>query len=277
VNLFLEVLGRRTDGYHEISTLMVAITHYDTLEFKEESAGIIRIESDTPSFSTGPDNLICQAAETLAKHAGCRRGARIFVRKRIPLAAGLGGGSSDAAATLSGLNQLWRLGLTGPELHSMAADLGSDVPFFLSGSAAWCSGRGEQVRPIKLDFSFWLVLVCPGEKLATRDVYRALQVPNKVVPADGMEKAIRQGDVTMIGRSLYNRLQPVAEQLCPKVARVRQRLEAFQPLGCLMSGSGSAVFALCRDRPQAVSIANAMFSRTESGPESSVFMVRSCS
>src|SRR5947209_6913376 len=129
VNLFLEVLAKRADGYHEIATLLVAVSLYDTLEFKEEASGEIRLHSDHPNLSTGPENLIVRAAELLRRRTGCGRGAAVRLAKRIPMAAGLAGGSSDAAATLAGLNRLWRLGLTRGELAVLGAELGSDVPF----------------------------------------------------------------------------------------------------------------------------------------------------
>src|SRR5947207_4295880 len=116
VNLFLEVLAKRPDGYHEIATLMVAVSLYDTLEFKEDPTGHVRLQCDLPNLSTGPDNLVCRAAEALRRHAGITRGAAIRLTKRIPLAAGLAGGSTDAAATLAGLNQLWMVGLSVAEL-----------------------------------------------------------------------------------------------------------------------------------------------------------------
>jgi len=143
VNLFLEVLARRPDGYHEINTLMVTVSLYDTLEFKEEASGAIRLRCDQPNLSTGADNLVVRAAELLRRRSGCARGADIGLAKRIPLAAGLAGGSTDAAAALVGLNRLWGLGLAEAELAGLAAELGSDIPFFFAAPAAWCTGRRE--------------------------------------------------------------------------------------------------------------------------------------
>src|SRR5262249_44342876 len=137
VNLFLEVLGKRADGYHEIATLMVAVGLYDTLEFTDEPAGRVLLACDHAELSTGSDNLVCRAAALLRHRTGCARGAAIRLVKRIPLAAGLAGGSSDAAAALAGLNMLWQLGLNRRELASLGAELGSDVAFFFSPPAAW--------------------------------------------------------------------------------------------------------------------------------------------
>jgi 4-diphosphocytidyl-2-C-methyl-D-erythritol kinase len=276
VNLYLEVLAKRADGYHEIATLMVAVSLYDTLEFKEEASGEIQLRCDHPDVPAGADNLVCRAASLLQRHTGHKRGARIHLTKRIPLAAGLAGGSTDAAATLAGLNRLWRLGLTGSQLATLAAELGSDVAFFFSTPAAWCTGRGERVTPVPLARSLIFVLVCPPIGLATAEVYRGVTVPE--LPQTGAEicQAVADGDREEIGRQLHNRLQPVAERLCPEVAVVRNWLESMQPAGHLMSGSGTSLFALCRDIGQAVTIARKLRHGPEEGPRPRVFMGRSC-
>src|SRR5262249_39972994 len=129
VNLYLEVLGERPDGYHEVATLMVAVSLYDTLEIKEDASADVRLRCDHPTLSTGPDNLVCRAAALLRQRTGWQRGAELRLVKRIPLAAGLAGGSTDAAAALAGLNRLWKLGLARPELAALGAELGSDVAF----------------------------------------------------------------------------------------------------------------------------------------------------
>jgi len=139
VNLFLEVLNKRPDGYHDIATLMVAVTLFDVLRFKEEKSGDIRLTCSNPELSTGPENLVFRAADLLKRHTGCKKGVTIRLTKRIPLAAGLAGGSSDAAATCIGLNRLWNLGLSRKELLALGAELGSDVSFFFAPPAAWCT------------------------------------------------------------------------------------------------------------------------------------------
>jgi 4-diphosphocytidyl-2-C-methyl-D-erythritol kinase len=286
VNLYLEVLAKRPDGYHEIATLMVAVSLYDTLEFKEDADGEIRLRADHPSLSIGPDNLIHRAASLLRRRTECRRGAEIHLRKRIPLAAGLAGGSTDAAATLAGLNQLWRLGLKDTELAALGAELGSDVPFFFAPPAAWCTGRGEQIAPLTLGKPLFLVLACPSAGLATADVYRGVTVPTEPQNGERIRRAAAAGDVDELGRLLHNRLQPVAERLCPAVAATRVRLERLRPAGVLMSGSGSSVFALCRDATEALRVARDLRAGGFGSPETrdaeesrnlSVFVVRTCS
>jgi 4-diphosphocytidyl-2-C-methyl-D-erythritol kinase len=255
VNLFLEVLGKRPDGYHDIATLMLAVSLYDTLELEEETSGKIELTCDQPRLETGPANLVVKAAELLKKHSGSNKGAAIRLTKRIPLAAGLAGGSSDAAATLAGLNQLWRLGLDNADLAGLAAQIGSDVPFFFATPAAWCTGRGEIVTPLTPGRTLDLLMIYPGVELATAAVYRGVSVPAKPASGDEIRDAFAAGDVAAIGRSLHNRLQPAAEKLCPPVADWQRELNRLGPAGAAMSGSGSSLFALCRDRREAVRIA----------------------
>ena len=286
VNLFLEVLAKRPDGYHEIATLMAAVSLYDTLEFKEEATGQVRLTCDQPNLSTGPENLVCRAAETLKRHTGSTRGAAIRLTKRIPMAAGLAGGSTDAAATLAGLNQLWELGLPASELAALGAEIGSDVPFFFSTPAAWCTGRGEKTTPRPLGQPLHLVLVCPGMGLSTADVYRGVTIPERPESGEEIRQAAADGNVEEIGRRLHNRLQPVAERLCPPIADWRRRLAQgaqFGAVGQLMSGSGTSVFALCRDHAEALRLARplrAVEEEAPTGPQTGgarVFVVQSCS
>ena len=274
VNLFLEVLAKRADGYHEIATLMVAVSLYDSLKFKEEASGEIRLDCDHPQLSTGPDNLVCRAADVLKARTGCRRGARIRLRKRIPLAAGLAGGSTDAAATLDGLNRLWGLGLTKEELATLGGEIGSDVAFFFSTPAAWCTGRGEQVSPVRLSRPLWFVLGCLPLGLSTATVYGGVRVPESPQSGQEIRRAVIEGNVEEIGRRLHNRLQEPAEKLCPAVRDLRHRFESLRPAGVLMSGSGPSMFALCRDRREARRIAPLL--RRGPDEEASVFVVQSC-
>ena len=277
VNLFLETLARRPDGYHELATLMVAVSLYDSLEFRDDPSGAVRLSCDAPGLPTGADNLVVRAAELLRQETGHRGGAAIVLRKRIPTAAGLAGGSGDAAATLAGLNRLWGRGLSPSDLAALGGRLGSDVPFFFATPAAWCTGRGEIVEPLRLGRPLDLVLACPPEGLSTAEVFRNLTVPE--LPNDGapLRRAAEAGDVEEIGRLLFNRLQPVAERLCPAVAGLCGRLAGPGPAGCLMSGSGSTVFALCRGRGEARRVARVLAPVREGPGGTRVHIVQSCS
>ncbi|MBN9118627.1 MAG: 4-(cytidine 5'-diphospho)-2-C-methyl-D-erythritol kinase [Planctomycetes bacterium] len=313
LNLFLEILRRRPDGFHELESLMAAVELFDTLEIRTRGAavkpgfvgdrprgttgaavkpglagdrsrdptdGALTLFCEPASLSAGPDNLVHKAATALRTHVNRPQlGAEIRLTKRIPAQAGLGGGSSDAAAALVGLNRIWKLGLTREELVGIAASVGSDVAFFLTLPAAWCTGRGEIATPEPIAEGarpFHFVLVFPPVGLGTAGVYRRLAVPEKPVPGAGVRNAFRTGDAEALGRALFNRLEEPALALEPLVGRIRQRLAACGPCGAMMSGSGSTVFAVCHDRPHAVKVAEKFLdSRPADEPESRVLVLRS--
>jgi 4-diphosphocytidyl-2-C-methyl-D-erythritol kinase len=276
VNLFLEVLGRRPDGYHELTSLMVAVSLFDSLELTEAPPGAGGLWCDQSDLSVGPDNLVCRAIELVRRRAG--RSEEVFARlwKRIPMAAGLAGGSSDAAATLAGLNALWRLGWTREELSRLGAELGSDVPFFFATPAAWCTGRGERVEPVPLGRPLDLVLVSPSIGLSTAEVFRNVAVPAEPVDGEALRRPAASGDVEELGRHLHNRLQVPAERLCPAVSGLLSRLADLKPAGWLMTGSGSTVFALCRDAGEALRVARSLGSAQDESNRGRVCIVRSC-
>jgi len=258
INLFLEILGKRPDGYHEIITFMAALELADTLEFTEDTAGHLTLTCDEPTLPTGSENLVYRAAKLLQRTAGVRRGAQIRLTKRIPVAAGLGGGSSDAAATLVALNELWGLGSGTKELETLAAHLGSDVPFFVSASAAWCTGRGEKVQPEVLKQPLHVVVVCPSQGLRTADVYARAEVPDSPRSPTEMKQALADGSPQHIGAALFNRLEPAAASLSEELRQLAERLEALAPGRHLMSGSGSSCFVLCDVEEQAAKLAHAL-------------------
>jgi 4-diphosphocytidyl-2-C-methyl-D-erythritol kinase len=249
LNLFLEVLGRRTDGYHDIETIMVAVSLYDTLTFTNDPTGEISLRCDEPGLPADSDNLVVKAARRLKATATTRRGARIVLRKAIPVQAGLGGGSSDAAATLLALNRLWELHWPAEQLDALAGEIGSDVAFFTHEPAALARGRGEKVESVSLKQAYHFVLVCPPIGLRTADVYRHVVPPARPRPVGPVLEALAHGGASEVGQCLFNRLQTVAESLRPELTRVRDALATLGPLlvGSLMSGSGSAYFGLCPD------------------------------
>ena len=254
LNLFLEVLGGRPDGYHDIESLMVTVDLFDSLTLVDDPSGQITLHCDDPSLPTGPSNLVVQAAEALKLATGSDRGARIELRKAIPAQAGLAGGSSDAASTLAGLDRLWDLRTPPESLDAIAASIGSDVSFFRQGPCAICRGRGEVVEPWPLLEPLHFVLVCPPAGVSTADVYRNLTPPVRPRAIDGVLEALEAGDIPALGRGLFNRLQPVAERLEPSLGAIRDALAGLVGPsldGHLMSGSGSAYFGLARDRDAA--------------------------
>jgi 4-diphosphocytidyl-2-C-methyl-D-erythritol kinase len=267
VNLFFEVLGRRVDGYHEIETLVSPIGLYDTLVFTDTSDGKVTLTCQKvygvwgaaagllDGFPNGPENLVVRAVELLRRRAGVDRGASLRLVKRIPTAAGLGGGSSDAAAALMAANVAWNLGQSPGQLAALGADLGSDVPLFFTPGPAVCRGRGERVEPIHGMAPLHLVLVRPPAGLATAAVYRACQVPREPRSVQPLLEAMVRGDLAAAGRLLFNRLQSAAETLSPWIARLREALAQTDCLGHQMSGSGTCYFGLCRHARHARRIA----------------------
>jgi 4-diphosphocytidyl-2-C-methyl-D-erythritol kinase len=274
VNLFLEVLGKRPDGYHELATLMVTVGLFDTLELRETSE--VALSCDDASLSAGEDNLVVRAARLLQRRCGVGRGVAMSLLKRIPMQAGLAGGSSDAAAALAGLNALWRLGLSTAELSALGAELGSDVSFFFHGPAAWCTGRGEIVEPLKLGAPIDLVLAVPRVGLSTAAVFRNLRLSEEKVDGGPIRRAAQEGNTEEIGRLLFNRLEGPAEEACPEVGRVREALMEAGAMSARMSGSGSVVYAACRGPADAWRVARAVAEGREAQSLARVIVVRSC-
>lgn len=251
VNLTLEVLGRYPDGFHQIASVMQAISLADTLTL--ELAGDIRFHCDQPRLA-GDDNLVVRAARSLKEAAGYQGGARITLAKGIPEASGLGGGSSDAAAALKGLDQLWDLGLGPQRLHEMASALGSDVPFFLTGGTAMVTGRGDRLTPVRPPGTMWLVLLRPPLVLPekTRQLYRAL-APQQYTSGEHtrhLARALEDGK-PLSRELLFNAFEQVAPRIFPGLEEYKLRfLEAGAPRAHL-AGSGPTLFALFEDRPKA--------------------------
>ena len=267
LNLFLNVLGKRADGFHELVTLMVSVDLYDTLAFQSAPAGTLSLScrdagtrrSGQPARDTlgaGEDNLVLRAARLLQQSTGSATGAQIELRKRIPVAAGLAGGSSDAAATLMGLNRLWNLNLSNAELMTLAAILGSDIPFFLSSStAAVCRGRGEIVEPFNMRSRMWFVVARPATGLSTAQVFRACRPSTEARPVEPLLSALAHGRLSQAGEMLFNSLQPPAEQLNADVVALKEVFSKESFVGHQMSGSGTSYFGLCRSRRHAASCA----------------------
>lgn len=283
VNLFLELLGKRSDGYHELETLMTSVSLYDTLTFTEDASDEIRLQvypnlrnADRTGFDSaipdsGADNLVVRAALALRQHTGISRGARIRLWKRIPVAAGLAGGSSDAAATLMALNRLWQLHLSRSELMEIGSQLGSDIPFFLGESAtAICRGRGERVEPLNIPLGLHLVIVRPPEGLSTAAVFQQCRPATQPVPVQPLVDCLRSGRYGLLNRFLHNRLQEPAEQLTDHVVRLRTRFSQLPVVAHLMSGSGSACFGICPTRRTA----NAVGARLRARGAGCVLVVR---
>lgn len=264
VNLSLRVLAKRPDGYHDIETVMSRIGLADTLSIRATSSGELRLNVElayprslpiTP-IPIGPDNLVLRAAELLRKQHGVSSGAEITLTKRIPSAAGLGGGSSDAATALVLLNRAWRLHRTLDELRELGSGLGSDVPFFLADSAcALCTGRGERLQSFSARCRLNLVVVRPSSGLSTPEVYRHC-VPEPTSPSsDQLIQSLEQGDARQAAHRLQNSLQRPAERLNPDVMSIHNLFTSLGLWNHQLTGSGSAYFGVCASFRQARHVA----------------------
>ncbi len=243
INLTLEVLGLRTDGYHEIRSIMQSIKLHDTLSFEETEDRLIYLTGNCQFLSYDESNLIYKSAKALKKHCNTTLGARIYLDKKIPLEAGLAGGSADAAATLTGLNKLWKLNLSINELIDIGAHIGSDIPFCLVGNTALVEGRGEKVKRIKSPQNESLLIVKPDFGASTKLIYNKydeLDCHKSLNYTDLMIKEITNlGDYK---KYLHNDLEKVTTTIYPEVQNVIDIMKRDSKY-VLMSGSGPTCFA----------------------------------
>lgn len=290
LNLFFEILAKRPDGFHEIVTLMAPLDVYDTMVLRDappadkgSAAGPIALEcvwsvgwqtlrsssanenSPGPTgfeeLPTGDENIAVRAIKLLRARAGVLHGAAVRLIKRIPVAAGLGGGSSDAAAALVAANVAWGLGWSQHRLSELGAELGSDVPFFLHAGPAICRGRGEQVEPVGRFGVLHVVVVRPSAGLSTQQVYGACQPSARPHSCAPLLAALYRGDADAMRRSMHNALEPAACSLSPWIERLSREFVAAGCLASQMSGSGSSYFGVCRNAGHAQSVARKLRAR----------------
>lgn len=270
INLSLRVLGRRPDGYHDVDSLMQMVSLYDEIDIQPHSR-TIEIRTSGASLSNGPGNLAYDAAVALAKASGTGRGAIIELTKHIPIGAGLGGGSSDAATVLAGLNRQWRLRWPRRRLAELGATLGSDVPFFFWGPTARVGGRGERVermaRPHREGEGDWAVLMNPGIAVSTRWAFEALGAPLLDRSLHSPSGLTKPGSADTIPRfpgapapsyPVENSLESVTAMKYPVVLEMKRTLQDAGASAVSMSGSGPTVFGLFPARAQAAAALKAV-------------------
>lgn len=272
INLLLHVKGKREDGYHDIVTVMQAIDLYDELLI--EKAENLELICTSPDIPSDENNLVYKAAVKLREFTGINEGARISLNKNIPVAAGLGGGSSDAAAALSGLNRLWGLGLTVETLCGLGREIGSDIPFFLGGPTAAGYGRGDELIRLSNETDYWYLLVNPGIMISTAWVYSQVDKGGfeRVSPGENWIGPLVQPNLELTkevvhikiflpdglrldGNNIwlfpYNDLEGVVIRRYPVIKKIKDEMVARGAMCALMSGSGSSVFGIFRDRDSA--------------------------
>ncbi len=245
INLSLDAIKKRDDGFHEVEMIMTMVDLADRIDLTDIEGDRITVDVSEGFVPNDHRNLAYQAAALLKQRCNIKRGVSIYITKRIPVAAGLAGGSSDAAATLKGLNQLWDLGLSLDELAELGAEIGSDVSFCVYGGTALATGRGEIIKAIPAPPSCWVILAKPPIGVSTAEVYKRLNV-NTIQHANTQEmiRAITDQNFKGICENLHNVLEAVTLDMHPEVRNIKEQMIRFGADGVLMSGSGPTIFGL---------------------------------
>jgi 4-diphosphocytidyl-2-C-methyl-D-erythritol kinase len=261
VNLFLGVGDRRPDGYHELTTIFHAVSLSDEVTVREADVPALQVFGEgAAEIPTDERNLAWQAAELMAEHVGRAPDVEITIDKSIPLAGGMAGGSADAAAVLVAMNELWELGVPRRDLHTMAARLGSDVPFALHGGTALGTGRGEELTPVLARSTFHWVLAFGAGGLSSGAVYaeidrlREVGSPSRLTDAEPLLTALSAGDPARLAPLLGNDLQPAALSLKPELRRTLRAGTEAGALAGIVSGSGPTCAFLCSSADAAVAV-----------------------
>ncbi len=268
INLYLRITGKRADGYHDLETIMLPLDFGDEIVCQLCPTGL-SMECDNAMLPVDDRNLALRAARQLAERCGVKQGAHIILRKRTPLAAGLGGGSSNAAIVLATLNKLWKLNAAPAVLNELAAGMGSDINFFLAGSTALCRGRGEQVEPVPCRLSATVLLINPGFGISTKWAYEswakaAAGLTVTPPPVTLLIRALAGDDLSGVAAAMFNSLEAPSVGKFPVLDLLKDALRTNGAAGAMMSGSGATVFGLFAKTSDAVRAATQI--RAEFGP-----------
>lgn len=254
INWTLDILGTLPNGYHEMDMLMTSVSIFDTLTLRQSDT-LSLVLGDAKRLPADDRNLVLKAAKALQAATGCTRGAAIRLEKRIPVGAGMGGGSADAAAALVALTRLWKLDLTLAELCEIGLRIGADIPFLLTGGTARVGGIGERITPLCCPKPFWLIAFQPCRGLSTPEVFSAFDaLPKNLIRrprTDAAQAALLAGDEAELAGALANALEAVSIQKRPEIGQATAALKEAGALRALMTGSGSAVFGLFTSREAA--------------------------
>jgi 4-diphosphocytidyl-2-C-methyl-D-erythritol kinase len=280
INLYLSVRPRRRDNYHGITTVFQRISLKDTITLQSRKDSLIKISTNNKKLACDKSNFAWQAVELLRKKSKITRGINIKITKRVPLGSGMGGGSSNAASVLLGLNQLWKLRLSAQKLAKLGAKIGSDVPFFVYNcSFALGTGRGEKITPWKNleNVEFWHIIVVPRINVSTALIYKkwdqlkSLRLTRSESSVKLISLALRKFDRFLLTRAISNSLEPVTESLFPEVRKIKKKLLAEGLQSIFMSGSGPAVFGMVSSKKEAVALRKSIKKRN---PSWNVFLAK---
>ena len=266
INWTLDVVGVLPNGYHDLDMLMQSVTLCDEMTIEEAESCSLLVAMGEGEFAPAQEsNLVLRAAAALRKETGCAKGAAMTLRKFIPIAAGMGGGSSDAAAALVGLNRLWNLGLSMDALERIGLLIGADVPFCVRGGLQRAQGVGERLTPVALKETLWLVAFQPCLGLSTKEVFTSLH-EDGILERDrpdnaAAQAALERGDVAALGRAMGNVLEPVSRRMRPELDAAIRAIEESGACGARMTGSGSAVFGVYESEAACRAAAKALEAR----------------
>lgn len=253
INLGLDVLGRRENGYHDVRMIMQSIFLYDEVRIEKKEAAGIEVETNLKFLPVGEDNIAYKAAKLLIDEFGIGEGVRITLRKHIPVAAGLAGGSSNAAAVLFGMNRIFRLGLSQKDLMERGVKLGADVPYCIMRGTVLAEGIGEELKRLPAMPKCTVLIAKPPVSVSTKTVYEALDSKEitEHPDIDGIIKGLELGNLKMIADSMGNVLEKVTVPMHPEIEEIKQEMKEAGALGAMMSGSGPTVFGLFESRAAA--------------------------
>ena len=255
INLSIDVLGKRQDGYHLVEMIMQTIDLYDLIEINEKDNDQITIKSTSDEIPLDCNNLVYKAANLIKKTFNINKGVEIHIKKNIPVAAGMAGGSSNAAAVLVGLNKLWNLNLSNQQLEKIGLKLGADVPFCINGGAVLASGIGEELTPIKVLTKDVCILVCkPDLFVSTKEVYECIDSKDidKRPNNKFLIECLKNEDTRQLAENMFNVLEGVTMDKHPVIQQIKDIMTNNRALGAMMSGSGPTVFGLYENREDAV-------------------------
>ena len=255
INLSIDVLGKRQDGYHLVEMIMQTIDLYDLIEINEKDNDQITIKSTSDEIPLDCNNLVYKAANLIKKTFNINKGVEIHIKKNIPVAAGMAGGSSNAAAVLVGLNKLWNLNLSNQQLEKIGLKLGADVPFCINGGAVLASGIGEELTPIKGLTKDVCILVCkPDLFVSTKEVYECIDSKDidKRPNNKFLIECLKNEDTRQLAENMFNVLEGVTMDKHPVIQQIKDIMTNNRALGAMMSGSGPTVFGLYENREDAV-------------------------
>ncbi|MDH9162167.1 4-(cytidine 5'-diphospho)-2-C-methyl-D-erythritol kinase [Staphylococcus succinus] len=259
INFTLDTLFKRDDGFHEVEMIMTTIDLNDRLSFELRKDNKIVVDVEQTYVPSNSKNLAYKAAELMKQNYNLEQGVTISIDKNIPVSAGLAGGSTDAAATMRGMNRLYNLNRPLEELCELGVTIGTDIPFCVFGKTALCKGKGEQINFLNKPPSAWVVVAKPNIGISSPEIFKMLDLKQTHnVDTKACESALNTGDYELLCKSLSNRLEPISNQLCPEILKIKENMLDNGADGAMMSGSGPTVYGLTQKERQARHVYNAV-------------------